>query len=207
MDGGGRSIEPSPRRARGLGRVTQPKQTRRGSLTDEHGLYLRVSARGAKSWIQRLNIQGLRTDNAIGHYPAMSLAEARVAAFERWNRPGRRQSALGPPQSRVRADVRGRGGGRDGHSRADLAQSEVRATVAREPSGLRISDHWGTASVRDHAGCRHSCSFANSASIRSNMSSCSLERPDSFRSASGSALCFCSAIWYFEQASSLFTRR
>ena len=37
-----------------------------------------------KSWIQRLNIQGLRTDNALGHYPAMSLAEARAAAFERW---------------------------------------------------------------------------------------------------------------------------
>ena len=53
-------------------------------LTDEHGLYLRVSPRGAKSWIQRLNIQGLRTDNAIGHYPSMGLAEARTAAFERW---------------------------------------------------------------------------------------------------------------------------
>ena len=53
-------------------------------LTDDHGLYLRVSPRGAKSWIQRLNIQGLRTDNAIGHYPSMGLAEARAAAFERW---------------------------------------------------------------------------------------------------------------------------
>ncbi len=31
-------------------------------LTDEHGLYLRVSPRGAKSWIQRLDIQGLRMD-------------------------------------------------------------------------------------------------------------------------------------------------
>ena len=53
-------------------------------LTDEHGLYLRVSPRGAKSWIQRLNIQGLRTDNAIGHYPSMGLADARAVAFERW---------------------------------------------------------------------------------------------------------------------------
>ena len=53
-------------------------------LTDEHGLYLRVSPRGAKSWIQRLTIQGRRTDNAVGHYPSMSLAEARAAAFERW---------------------------------------------------------------------------------------------------------------------------
>ncbi|MDE0009106.1 MAG: Arm DNA-binding domain-containing protein, partial [Gammaproteobacteria bacterium] len=53
-------------------------------LADEHGLYLRVSPRGAKSWIQRLNIRGSRTDNSIGRYPAMTLAEARVAAFERW---------------------------------------------------------------------------------------------------------------------------
>ena len=53
-------------------------------LTDEHGLYLRVSPRGAKSWIQRLNIQGLRTDNSIGHYPAVGLSEARATAFERW---------------------------------------------------------------------------------------------------------------------------
>ena len=42
---------------------------------DEHGLYLRVSPRGMKSWILRLNIQGLRTDNALGHYPALCLAE------------------------------------------------------------------------------------------------------------------------------------
>ena len=43
-----------------------------------------MSQRGAKSWIQRLNIQGLRTDNAIGQYPMMGLAEARAIAFERW---------------------------------------------------------------------------------------------------------------------------
>ena len=52
--------------------------------TDEHGLYLRVSPRGAKTWIQRLNIQSSRTDNSIGRYPAMTLAEARAVAFERW---------------------------------------------------------------------------------------------------------------------------
>ena len=31
-----------------------------------------------------MNIQGLRTDNSIGHYPAIGLAEARATAFERW---------------------------------------------------------------------------------------------------------------------------
>ncbi len=51
---------------------------------DEYGLYMRVTQRGMKSWIQRLNIQGLRTDNSIGHYPSMGLAEARTVAFERW---------------------------------------------------------------------------------------------------------------------------
>ena len=35
-------------------------------------------------WIQRLTIRGRRTDNGIGHYPAVGLAEARAAAFERW---------------------------------------------------------------------------------------------------------------------------
>ena len=53
-------------------------------LGDGYGLYLRVSPRGAKSWNQRLNIQGLRTDNAIDHYPALGMAEARGVAFERW---------------------------------------------------------------------------------------------------------------------------
>ena len=53
-------------------------------LVDEHGLYPRVSPRGAKTWIQRLTIRGRRTDNSIGHYPAMTLAEARAAAFARW---------------------------------------------------------------------------------------------------------------------------
>ena len=53
-------------------------------LFDEYGLYLRVSPRGAKAWIQRLTIRGRRTDNSIGHYPSIGLAEARAVAFERW---------------------------------------------------------------------------------------------------------------------------
>ena len=77
-------------------------------LTDEHGLYLRVSPRGAKSWIQRLNIQGLRTDNAIGHYPSMGLAEARVVGL-RALEESRRQAA-------TRAKEDGKGGSWDRRS-------------------------------------------------------------------------------------------
>ena len=69
-----------------LGKLTVRKAaTAKGParLLDQHGLYLRVSPRGAKTWIQRLTIRGRRTDSGIGHYPAMRLAEARPAAFER----------------------------------------------------------------------------------------------------------------------------
>lgn len=77
-------------------------------LTDEHGLYLRVSPRGAKSWIQRLTIRGRRTDNAVGHYPSMSLAEARAAAFERWKvakAGGDPRTAKGKPASPTFAEA------------------------------------------------------------------------------------------------------
>ncbi|MYK48228.1 MAG: DUF4102 domain-containing protein, partial [Gammaproteobacteria bacterium] len=83
-------------------------------LTDEHGLYLRVSPRGAKSWIQRLNIQGLRTDNAIGHYPSMGLADARAAAFERWKVA---KAGGDPRKADGRADV--------GPSFAEAAESVI----------------------------------------------------------------------------------
>ena len=54
------------------------------SLSNALCVPLSVSLRGAKAWIQRLTIQGRRTDNAIGLYLSMRLAEARAAAFERW---------------------------------------------------------------------------------------------------------------------------
>ncbi|MDE0274151.1 MAG: integrase arm-type DNA-binding domain-containing protein [Gammaproteobacteria bacterium] len=55
-----------------------------GKYTDEFGLALRVSARGKKTWNQRLTIQGRQAENSIGKYPAMSLAEARDEAYRRW---------------------------------------------------------------------------------------------------------------------------
>ena len=106
-------------------------------------------------WIQRLTIRGRRTDNGIGHYPAMGLAEARAAAFERWKD---RQGGRGPPQGREparRADLcRGRGGGHR-HPRAELAQPEIGAAVAGESSDLRLSEPRRAAGVGDHPGPRH----------------------------------------------------
>ena len=49
---------------------------------DEHGLILRVSPTGSKQWIWRGTVRGKRRDLGLGGYPYVTLAEARLAAFE-----------------------------------------------------------------------------------------------------------------------------
>jgi integrase len=51
-------------------------------LHDGGGLYLRVSATGAKSWVFRFQLDGKRRDMGLGPYPVISLAEARGRAAE-----------------------------------------------------------------------------------------------------------------------------
>jgi integrase len=53
-----------------------------GVLHDGGGLYLRISARGAKSWVFRFQIDGKRRDMGLGPFPDVSLAEARAKATE-----------------------------------------------------------------------------------------------------------------------------
>ena len=45
-------------------------------------LYLRIAPSGAKSWIQRLTIDGRRHDLGLGGFPLVSLVEAREQAFD-----------------------------------------------------------------------------------------------------------------------------
>src|SRR5207247_7971390 len=49
-------------------------------LHDGGGLYLRVSASGAKSWVFRFQLDGKRRDMGLGPFPDTSLADARVRA-------------------------------------------------------------------------------------------------------------------------------
>src|SRR6266851_3186854 len=49
-------------------------------LHDGGGLYLRVSATGARSWVFRFQLDGKRRDMGLGPYPDISLAEARARA-------------------------------------------------------------------------------------------------------------------------------
>lgn len=53
-----------------------------GLYPDGGTLYLRVGPTGAKSWIQRIVIQGRRRDIGLGAFRLVSLVEAREAAFD-----------------------------------------------------------------------------------------------------------------------------
>ena len=57
--------------------VKKPGRYRAGST-----LYLNVSRNGAKSWIQRITINGKRRDIGLGGFPVVSLEKARRRAFE-----------------------------------------------------------------------------------------------------------------------------
>jgi integrase len=51
-------------------------------LHDGGGLYLRVSATGAKSWVFRFQLDGKRRDMGLGPFPDISLSEARAKATD-----------------------------------------------------------------------------------------------------------------------------
>ena len=53
-----------------------------GRHPDGDTLYLLVYPSGAKTWVQRLVIQGRRHDLGLGPYPAVSLASARMKSME-----------------------------------------------------------------------------------------------------------------------------
>ena len=56
--------------------------SRRGRHGDGDGLYLYISRSGAKSWVQRIVIDGRRRDIGLGAYPAISLGNARSIAHD-----------------------------------------------------------------------------------------------------------------------------
>ena len=58
--------------AKGITQISEP-----GRYGDGHGLYLVVSPAGTKSWVQRVQIDGKRTDKGLGGTAKVSLASAR----------------------------------------------------------------------------------------------------------------------------------
>ncbi len=53
-----------------------------GKYHDGHGLHLRVTNTGSKSWFLRLTVDGRRRDMGLGGWPEVSLVDARQRALE-----------------------------------------------------------------------------------------------------------------------------
>ena len=71
--------------ARQIGRLTALAVSRAkaaGMYADGGGLYLQVTAAGARTWIYRFTLQGRTRDMGLGSLSAVSLSEARTRALE-----------------------------------------------------------------------------------------------------------------------------
>lgn len=56
--------------------------TEPGKYFDGHGLYLRIDKAGSRAWVQRIVIQGKRRELGLGSPDFVSLADARLTAYE-----------------------------------------------------------------------------------------------------------------------------
>ncbi len=59
--------------------------TKPGRLADGATLFLNIKQSGAKSWVQRVVVDGRRHVLGLGPYPAVSLAKARRRAADEQN--------------------------------------------------------------------------------------------------------------------------
>ncbi len=94
--------------ARQIGRLSAlavSRARKRGMYADGGGLYLQVSASGARSWIYRFMIDGTAGWMGLGPLHDVTLADARVAAFEARKL---RRAGINPIKARddARAEVR-----------------------------------------------------------------------------------------------------
>ena len=62
--------------------VTQCRKAGPGRHGDGHGLMLLVKPSGAKSWVQRIMVNGRRRDLGLGSFDFVALAEARELAYQ-----------------------------------------------------------------------------------------------------------------------------
>jgi integrase len=103
-------------------------------LHDGAGLYLRVSATGAKSWVFRYQLDGRRRDMGLGPFPDVSLADARAkAAAHR----GQRREGADPIATRAAERLSQRLA--DAHART--FRQVAAEFVARNEAGWRNAKH------------------------------------------------------------------
>jgi integrase len=105
------------------------------TLADGNGLYLAVSAAGSKAWVVRFKLPGSATHTpaTIGHYPVMTLAQARIRALEVQRDAKKGQGAAGVRKSR-RIEVT---------RETALEEAELEARVEAERVTFRaVSERW-----------------------------------------------------------------
>lgn len=77
------SLKPKGRHAKeALTALGVSRKKKLGKFADGNGLYLKIDTSGAKRWIQRLTINGKRTDMGLGSVDSVPLEEARDLARE-----------------------------------------------------------------------------------------------------------------------------
>ena len=73
---------PTPRTLSKLTDISIRKSTKVGRLSDGGGLYLAVTATGARSWVFMWVVDGKRREMGLGPYPAVSLKAVRATAAD-----------------------------------------------------------------------------------------------------------------------------
>jgi len=105
-----------------------------------YGLMLNVKPSGARSWMQRLTVNGERRTIGLGPFPVVSLAEARAMAFENIRK---RQQGINPIVERKRASTV--------PTFAEAADSYIRLQAATWKAGSRNEANWRSSLVHAKA--------------------------------------------------------
>ncbi len=144
-----------PKEVRDALTATKVRQEKRpGRYADGNGLYLHVSKTGARWWLWRGTVHGIRCERGMGSARILSLAEAREIARDvaadcagRWRSGARARQGQAPVH-----DIRGRGP-------QGLGRSSQRAREKREippPVDLQPSNPRVPADRLASGPCRHS---------------------------------------------------
>ncbi len=71
-----------PRQIRRLSALAVSRARKRGMYPDGAGLYLQITARGARSWVYRYMLDGAPRYMGLGPLHTVTLADARIKALE-----------------------------------------------------------------------------------------------------------------------------
>ena len=96
-------------------------------LCDGDGLYFRKQTRDGAAWTFRYRFAGAERGMALGNYPDMSLADARILAREKRTLVDKQRDPLFEKQAAVERGLRSAGRRRAGAQEASCAEPQLNA--------------------------------------------------------------------------------